>query len=682
MADNEVWKLDLDTKEFVEKLAKVKDLMGEVGSDDNTSGLVSGLKVAATAMGVLGVAALALKTTLNLMEEAEHIKAVNTQFEFMTKNAGIATDTLRKGLKDASGGLIDDTDLLNSANKSIVQMGDNAKRLPELMEAARKVTALFGGDLTQNFDTMSDAISRGNTRMLKQYGIIVDNSKAIKEYAKSHNLAANELSEHAKQAALMEAVLEKADKNFKGINPDILKTTNSIKELKVMAQEFVETLTLHFQTMMNGPVGKGFEWLKEKFHEFNRYAKSEFGTGAEQVAASAERMGAKVEDLKKKIFALENEGEEQGFLSKMIFGSKKEDAAKLKQDLFIAEAELKGLNAQKKKMDDEANQKEAQKTGVVKAASAEEPSDQVDYEKKKQNYKKFQEELLKIKQDELNDEFKLVTSMEQADALLGTEKALRDNQYNLQKQTILQADYLNETMKKTELNELDKRHKEEQLVREQELAARRMQLMEQVYMNERMGITKVTSHFKLNMMQMEKGLQDYKKQSVNVFAIFDSSANTAMESFASGSASASQAAKGFFFGFLGDVATKHGALMLLQAIWPPNPIAAAGGTALLVLGRVLKSAAGSSGGGGGGGGGEVSVPALAAATPSATSGGTDYSSPMPAQAAQQAEVQKKTVTISIQGNYFETDQTRTKLMDMMREATDATDLKYVQVGSK
>jgi hypothetical protein len=41
---------------------------------------------------------------------------------------------------------------------------------------------------------------------------------------------------------------------------------------------------------------------------------------------------------------------------------------------------------------------------------------------------------------------------------------------------------------------------------------------------------------------------------------------------------------------------------------------------------------------------------------------------------------KKTVTVQIAGHYFETEQTKTRLMEMIRETTDATDYKYVQVG--
>jgi hypothetical protein len=45
------------------------------------------------------------------------------------------------------------------------------------------------------------------------------------------------------------------------------------------------------------------------------------------------------------------------------------------------------------------------------------------------------------------------------------------------------------------------------------------------------------------------------------------------------------------------------------------------------------------------------------------------------------EAQKrKAVTIQIQGSYFETEETRTRLVQMVREASDATDFKILSVG--
>ena len=82
---------------------------------------------------------------------------------------------------------------------------------------------------------------------------------------------------------------------------------------------------------------------------------------------------------------------------------------------------------------------------------------------------------------------------------------------------------------------------------------------------------------------------------------------------------------------------------------------------------MLKSLSGSGkteAGGGVGGGGGIG----------------DFSTTGATQNVADNQQQKKVVTLSVQGNYFETEQTKSRLIDLIREGTDATDFKYVQIG--
>jgi len=98
---------------------------------------------------------------------------------------------------------------------------------------------------------------------------------------------------------------------------------------------------------------------------------------------------------------------------------------------------------------------------------------------------------------------------------------------------------------------------------------------------------------------------------------------------------------------------------------------------LLALSGLLRSAAGgassslgASTGGGGGGGGGGGATASTEATPATA---TDLQNTAAAQGPQ------KNVTIQVQGNYFETEQTKRTLMEMIRQETDATSFSYVQI---
>jgi hypothetical protein len=84
---------------------------------------------------------------------------------------------------------------------------------------------------------------------------------------------------------------------------------------------------------------------------------------------------------------------------------------------------------------------------------------------------------------------------------------------------------------------------------------------------------------------------------------------------------------------------------------------------LIALSGFLRSQGGGSSGGGGGGG-------------SVSGGGDGGSASLTTDSGQPAvseKAQNKAVTIQVMGNYFETEQTKTRLVEMIREASDATD---------
>src|SRR6185312_3138057 len=158
--------------------------------------------------------------------------------------------------------------------------------------------------------------------------------------------------------------------------------------------------------------------------------------------------------------------------------------------------------------------------------------------------------------------------------------------------------------------------------------------------------------------------QDLTQASVQMF-----------EDIGKGQQSAGEIAKKFLFGFLGQRAIAEGTIMFMSGIWPPNPVALAGGGALIALGAFLESQSGGSD--------SSSMPTPPSSSDlggsaggvTASSGGVDNSRPS-VQTAQQ----QKAVSIHIQGHYFDTDQTRMALVQMVRDNQDATDYNVDKIG--
>lgn len=256
MAENVEIKFDLDTKEALEKLFQLNSSVTGLGKEENVAGLVEGLLKVGEVAGVLGAAFFVLKGTMDAVFEAENIKAINAQFEILTENAGISTETLKKGLEKSAAGLMTETELLQSANKAIVTMGSSASKLPELMELARKSTAIFGGDLQTNFENINQAIAAGNVRMLKHAGIVIDVNKAVKAFADAHGMAANELSNSARQQAIMNAALQYGQDRMAGINPELKENQNAWQRITVAMKELKETFDLMIASWVASDAGK------------------------------------------------------------------------------------------------------------------------------------------------------------------------------------------------------------------------------------------------------------------------------------------------------------------------------------------------------------------------------------------------------------------------------------------
>jgi len=196
----------------------------------------------ALALGSALAAGFALKKVFDFTVLTEKNEQIANSFNAIAASAGIAGDALREGLVAAAQGLADDDDLLLAANKSIIELGSNADKIPEIMEVARKSTALFGGDLIQNFENLSQALANGNTRALKNIGLVIDSEAAQQKYAASIGVTVAQLSDAGKRQAITNAALEQAKTKFGDIDESSAKATKSFKRLVVTTGELFDSI--------------------------------------------------------------------------------------------------------------------------------------------------------------------------------------------------------------------------------------------------------------------------------------------------------------------------------------------------------------------------------------------------------------------------------------------------------
>lgn len=661
-ADDQIkFELDLDSSQF---LGALKEMSGELaklaGKDKDITALVAQFKSLAIAGAAVAAAYYGVRTAINTVIEAEEIQAINRQFEMLADNVGISGEALKKGLTGAAAGLIDDTNLLKIANQSIVSMGKSAERLPEIMTMARKATALFGGDLEERFQAISQAVATGQTRMLKQIGITVDADKALKDYAKTLGVSSAALNEQGKQQAILNAVLAKGAEQFKNVDEGAAKTKDSLTRIKVAFSQVAEALTLAFEKTLGPTLRAMVGTLERAATAFKDSVIARFGTGVEKSNAELGIMERRVSGIQK---ILADNEKFHGIYSPDVIERHKKELADLQAQIAKTKA-MMGTGEQYGPAEPKTLGDAAKETGGIdRAKQARIEADA--------NLKIIE---TKIKIAEL--EAVNASTTQQSEAALQRRIELEAQLQGAQV-AALEQQAINEPEKRRQIDAQIVEIQQQSILRQAEMKERLNQLTMQYYDQELQAANStargVAAAFKQGAVQARQDQENFGKRGKEVYTSFQNHATSALLALGDGSKSATEAMKGFFFGMLADRAQAEGMLLLASSIWPPNPIGLAAGAGLIALAGFLRAQAGggSSMQGGGAGGG---------ASGGATNLAAREEEEKPLSAFAQEEQKKKAVTIQIQGNYFETEQTKTRLMEMVREATDATDFKYVQIG--
>lgn len=279
-------KIDNANKTLNEFKSTQEKALGKLGIGFDTIAINQGLELASKAFSI---ARKIIEKPFEIAFEAEQINKIQDQFKILANQAGLVGDSLREGLSKASAGKIAETDLLEAANRALIQLGKNATKLPETMELARKATNAFGGDTVENFEAINRAIATGNTRTLRQLGIIVDQEKAYRDFAKSIHVSVDALNQAGRQQAILNAVLEKGQTSFKNINGNSLTLTNLWREITVVLKDAGEAASKLFLQIF-GPALKGvLEGVKDValgFKELLRIiSPTTIGSSKEKIAA-------------------------------------------------------------------------------------------------------------------------------------------------------------------------------------------------------------------------------------------------------------------------------------------------------------------------------------------------------------------------------------------------------------
>lgn len=299
MANEIVAQLILATDRFNSALKEAKNDAvkgGEDVGDGLSAGFLKGWSPALTAIAGIGAA---IAGGIKAVQIAEEIQQVSRQFDILSERAGISGLVLQEGLENAADGLIGTDDLLKIANKSLIDLGENAAKLPQLLEVARKGTAVFGGDLEHNFEAINQSITNLSTRGLKNLGIVIDQGDAYKKYAREIGKSVEALTAQDKQAALLNATLARGAEAFKDVEVGTNKGTEAFKRLQVQLNDAGQSLALLVNKAFGEAITAGLNGAATALSRFNTQVTATFGDGADKLRAQEQIISGRIKDIEK-----------------------------------------------------------------------------------------------------------------------------------------------------------------------------------------------------------------------------------------------------------------------------------------------------------------------------------------------------------------------------------------------
>jgi hypothetical protein len=695
----EVLGLDLDVSNFQEGINTAKEGLSSLSEGTNLESV--GNLIAGMGEGLLtvGVAALALKTTFDLVFDGDQIKRTDALFENLAQNFGLAGDALKNDLLKAAGGMADTTEVLNSANKAMVGLGQNSDMIPKIMEVARKTTMAFGGELTSNFDQIARAVEIGSTRFLRQQNIIIDQKKAFDDYARSIGVATEELNESGRQQAVFNAVMEFSSKNLKSINTEVETSTTSWVKLKVGVKEASEGIAIAINNIAGPTITRLFTTLGQTLEFVGLKFKKAFGTEAEASAANVDLLSNKLAGLQRQLASM-NEGRtgKHGAIYEWIFGTPEDfanGAGVVRQQIKETQAQLDAARAQELA---KTKQSEEQKTAVKKEAEAKRNTDQ---EKVAENELALLADVAKIEEDytkkEIQNEIQLADakqrtaaeSVKNAKSEAELKEAIAKRQLAAEQMVAAQKakiefetnrkDVQEAQMADQKIAELDRKLAQDKIKDEKDYQKEYAQMLQNQLRESKSVFGGIANAAKVSANKASADFNSFGHQGEIIMSTFSKNGETMFEDFGKAavdhSQTASQLFKSFFLNSLADMAQMEGEMLLLSGLI--NPGAFAAGAALLALSGAIRAMAGSGGGSStssySGGGA-----AVGAAGSIGSAGGMAGGGIMPPDAAQPSNA--GSLTVNIQGDYLNTAETQTTLLQAIRNATDQTGYQYLQIG--
>ena len=203
-----------------------------------SQGITGGL---VPAYATLAANLFALDAVFRFLKDSADFRVLKEGQLAFAAATGVAYQSLARDLQTATRGMINFRDAAQAGAIGRAA-GLSAGQLRELSEAAFTVSVALGRDVTDSFNRLVRGVTKAEPELLDELGIILRLEEATTKYAASLNLNKNQLSIYQKSQAVVNEVLDQAEKKFGKINAIMEPNANAISQLGVAFEEAIDAM--------------------------------------------------------------------------------------------------------------------------------------------------------------------------------------------------------------------------------------------------------------------------------------------------------------------------------------------------------------------------------------------------------------------------------------------------------
>lgn len=232
-----VIKLIADTNEYKTQIQTAGNMTEKAMTSIN-----KGINAVGYAVKAL-IASKAIEYMVDFADQASRFDNLTKSFDNYASTVTGGSAAMMSALKKASGGMINQTDLMKAYNKAAQLVSkDFAQTLPDALGLLQKVAASTGTDLNYLIDSFVVGIGRQSKLILDNMGITTDAELANENYARSIGKATSELTAQERQLALAAQVTELLQRNTAGMVNTSDTVAGSIARIKATWDNMVMSL--------------------------------------------------------------------------------------------------------------------------------------------------------------------------------------------------------------------------------------------------------------------------------------------------------------------------------------------------------------------------------------------------------------------------------------------------------